>query len=46
VYVGVVRGVLAELVPLHEGDDRRTEFEVVGFDCRVHNRQCDTRRWW
>ena len=46
VHVGVIRGVTAEMVPLHEGDERGTEFEVVGFDRRVHNRRCDTRRLW
>ena len=39
VHVGIVQGMAAELVPLHEGG---TEFKVVGFDYWVHNRRCDT----
>ena len=46
VHIGVVRGAATELVLLHEGDERGIELEVVGFDCRVHNRRCDTRRLW
>jgi len=30
--------VSAELVLLHEGDERGTELKVVSFDRRVHNR--------
>jgi len=36
--IRVARRVSTKLVPLHEDDERGTEFKVVSFDRRVHNR--------